>query len=262
MELGLAGKTAIVTGGASNIGRAIALALAKEGVKVAIADYDETQGEKVAAEIAAQGGEALAVPVDVTDPAQAEQMVAKTLEKFANLDILVNNAGGFSGRVQLFQEETREKWEKIVALNLWGVIHCTNEVLPHMTKHNGGRIINLGSDAGRIGEFKQVMYSGTKGGVIAFSKAIAKEIGRYGITVNVVCPGAAPPKEGEIGEKSMWSGGGILSPEQLEKATKAYPLRRLGEAEDIAHAVVFFASDAASYITGQTLSVSGGYTTL
>ncbi len=261
MDLELDGKTVIVTGGGSNIGRAIVLAFAKERANVVIADIDEVQGQKVAKEANAIGGKIIVIKTDVTDVDSVTIMVRKTLEQFGRIDVLVNNAGW--GMDRLFIEKPRAEWEKEVNINFWGVINCTRAVLDHMIERKYGKIISIGSDAGRMGEYREAVYAGCKGGVIAMSKALARELGRYGINVNVVCPGMTLPESAEhTGELSMWKGpmGQFLTPEVQEKAAKAYPLRRLGKPADVANLVVFLASDVASFITGQTISVSGGYT--
>ena len=261
MNLNLEGKTVIVTGGGSNIGRAISHCFGEERANVVIADFDEAQGAKTTDEIKKQGGEVLFVRTDVTNWDQVVAMVKKTNEAFGPIDILVNCVGWNVD--QLFMEETREKWEKVIAINLWGVINCTRAVLDQMIERKGGVVVNIGSDAGRMGEFREVVYAGAKGGVIAITKALAREMGRYGIRLNVVCPGTTVPESKEqVGEKSLWAGDMIkmFTPEVLQKVVKVYPLRKLGKAEDIANAVAFMASDRAGHITGQTLSVSGGYT--
>jgi len=261
MDLEFAGKTVIVTGGGSNIGRAISLKFAEEKANVVVADLDEKQGEKVKKEIEAKGGSCIAVKTDITDTANVVAMVEKAVNKFGGVDILVNNVGWNID--DQFLNENHEKWRKIIDINYWGVINCTRAVLDGMTEKKRGVIVNIGSDAGRMGEFREVVYSGCKGAVIAFSKALARELGRFGIRINVVCPGlTVPQNKDEIGNESLWSGDmmNIFTPEAQERAAKAYPLRKLGKAEDIAQAVVFIASDCAGHITGQTLSVSGGYT--
>ena len=262
MDLGLAGKTAIVTGGAANIGRAISLAFTREGANVVIVELDESQGKKVAAEANAMkaGGRCIVVKTDVTKLAEVEGMFKKALNEFGKVDVLVNNVGW--DILQLFTETNPEFWDKVVALNYRSNLNCIKTVLRHMIERKSGSIVSIGSDAGRVGEFREAVYSGCKAGVIALSKAIAREVGRYGIRLNVVCPGTTVPSPEEIGEGSMWKKGGvadIFTPEMQEKIAKNYPLRRLGKGQDIANAVAFLASDAASFITGQTLSVSGGY---
>ena len=260
MELNLAGKTAIITGGASNIGRAISMAFGAEGTNTVVADIDETQGQKVVQQINSQGTKALYVKVDVTDHTSVEAMVAKVLKEFGSIDILVNGVGWLIDR--LFIEKPRAEWEKEINLNLWSDINCIRAVIEHMIEKKYGKIVNIASDAGRAGEYREAVYSACKGGVIAMSKSLTREVSRYGININCVCPGLIVPDESEVGEGSMWKGDllSVFTPEAREKAIKVYPLRRLGKGQDIANAVVFLASDAASYITGQTLSVSGGYT--
>jgi len=261
MDLNLAGKNVIVTGGGSNIGRAICHDFAKENVKLTIAEMDETQGKKVEQQVKELGCDAMFIKTDITQNDQVEAMVKQVNDKFGTVDVLVNNVGWNVD--DLFLKETREKWEKIVAINFWGFLNCTRAVLDQMVERKNGVIVNIGSDAGRMGEFREVVYSGCKGGMIAFTKALAREIGRSGIRINVVCPGLTiPDSKDDIGEKSLWAGGmmDIFTPEAQAKAAKAYPLRKVGKASEISKAVLFMASDCASHITGQTLSVSGGYT--
>jgi 2-hydroxycyclohexanecarboxyl-CoA dehydrogenase len=261
MELGLAGKSVIVAGGASNVGRGIVLAFAREGSHIVIADIDEVQAEKTARLARKQGGKIITAKTDVTDPHQCQALVKKTLDEFGRLDILVNCVGWIYDR--LFVEKPREEWLKEVDTNYWSVINCTRAVIDHMIAQKSGKVISLASDAGKIGEYREVVYAGAKGAVIAFSKSLAREVGRYGININVVCLGTVPPtSDKEIGSESMWRSGGLfykMTPEVKEKMAKAYPLRRLGRAEDVASAVLFLASDAAGWITGQAISVDGGY---
>ncbi|HEY8760341.1 MAG TPA: 3-oxoacyl-ACP reductase family protein [Candidatus Dormibacteraeota bacterium] len=260
MDLGLAGKAAIVTGGANNIGRGIALGFAAEGARVLIADIDEQRAGQVAAEA---GGETATQRTDVSSWESTQAMAARAVELFGRIDVLVNCAGGTIDR--LFLEKPREEWEREVAINFWGFINCSRAVLDQMVEQRSGAVVSISSDAGRMGEWREAVYSGTKAGIIAMSKSLAREMGSKGIRFNVVCPGFIPGRKdagGDFGEGSMWSGkqGEQFPDELLEKIAKTYPLRRLGRPEDIAPAVMFLASEAASYITGQTLSVSGGYT--
>lgn len=262
MDLQLAGKSVIVTGSGSNIGRAIALAFAREGAKVAIADIDGQQCQKVAQQAREQGaGEVLAMPTDVTNWGQV-QMLAGTVEQaFGSIDVLVNNVGWTFDR--LFMEKPREEWEKEIQLNLWSNINCTRAVLEPMLKAGKGSVVNIGSDAGRMGEFREVVYSATKAGVIAMAKSLAREYGRKGVRFNTICPGTTMPEsDEEIGEHSIWATGmkEWNTPEMRERIAKAYPLRRVGQPCDVSNAVLFIASDCAAFVTGQTLSVSGGYT--
>jgi len=261
MELGLVGKAVIITGGGSNIGRGIVLAFAREGSHIVIADIDEVQGEKTAKLARKHNGKVVMVKTDVTNPEQCQAMVRRTLDEFGRLDILVNCVGWIYDR--LFIEKPREEWVKEVDTNYWSVINCVRAVIDHMIAQRSGKIISLASDAGKVGEYREAVYAGAKGAVIAFSKSLAREVGRYGLNINVVCLGTVPPaSDEEIGAESMWRSGGLfykMTPEVKEKMAKAYPLRRLGKAEDVANAVVFLASDAASWITGQAISVDGGY---
>lgn len=262
MELGLAGKTVIVTGGGSNIGRGISLAFAREQVNLTIADIDEGQAKKVAAAADELRAKTLVVKTDVSSWEQVQAMVKKTLDTFGHIDVLVNNVGWTTDR--LFIEKPREEWEREIQLNLWSMINCTRAVLDSMIAQKKGAIVSIGSDAGRMGEFREGVYAACKAGVIGLTKTLAREVGKHGVRLNVVCPGTTmPEKEEEIGETSMWAGSlgkGWNTPEMRERIARNYPLRRIGRPEDVANAVVFLASDAASFITGQTLSVSGGYT--
>jgi len=262
MQLNLAGKTVIVTGAGSNIGRAIALAFARERSNVVVAEIDETQGGKTAAEAEALGAQALAIGTDVTRWESVQAMVRAVEDRFGRVDALVNNVGWT--RDALFVDKPREEWEREIQLNLWGMIHCTRAVLDGMIARKGGAIVSMGSDAGRMGEFREGVYGACKAGVIALSKSIAREVGKYGIRLNVVCPGMTMPKtDEEIGELSMWQAEenrAWRTPEMQARIAKVYPLRRVATPDDVTGAVVFLASDAASFVTGQTLSVSGGYT--
>jgi 2-hydroxycyclohexanecarboxyl-CoA dehydrogenase len=260
MDLNLTGRAVIVTGGANNIGRTIALAFAGEGARVLIADIDEARARAVAGEAA---GSVFAFRTDVSSWESAQAMAGEALERLGGIDVLVNCAGGTIDR--LFLEKPREEWEREVAINFWGFINCTRAVLDHMAAKRSGCVVSIGSDAGRMGEWRETVYSGTKAGIIAMSKSLAREMGSAGIRFNVVCPGfvpGPPQAEGDFGQGSMWAGeqGSQFPPEMQAKIARGYPLRRLGTPEDVAPAVLFLASDAASYITGQTLSVSGGYT--
>jgi 2-hydroxycyclohexanecarboxyl-CoA dehydrogenase len=263
MELNLKGKSVVVTGAGSNIGRAIALAFAREAAHVTIAEIDPAQGEKTAAE-ARQGGAASAVvvPTDVTRWESVQAMVREVEGRTGAVDVLVNNVGWTLDR--LFVEKERAEWEKEVQINLWGMINCTRAALDGMIARKAGAIVSLGSDAGRMGEFREAVYGACKAGVIALTKSVAREVGRHGIRLNVVCPGMTmPASEEDFGALSMWaaeSNRAWGTPDMQARIAKAYPLRRIGKPEDVAGAVVFLASDAASFITGQTLSVSGGYT--
>jgi len=268
MDLGLAGKSVIITGGGSNIGRGITLGFAREGSNILLADIDEPQGQKVAKQVEALGAKIIFVKTDISQNDQVEAIVKEGLDKFGQIDVLVNNVGWNGGSP--FMERSREQNEKEVAINLWGPVNCIRSVLPHMIERRYGAIVSIGSDAGRVGESLSSIYSACKGGIIALSKSIARELGRrYGIRLNVVCPGLTLPGDPpghyqpgseEVGEKSVWSYPWYSEEKIQQIIAKAYPLGKIGSPEDIANAVLFLSSDRAGHITGQTLSVSGGYT--
>ena len=260
MDLGLTDRVVIVTGGASNLGRAITLGFTAEGARVVIADVDDEQAKRVKSE--APSGSIIARHTDVTRWESVLSTVQFAESSMGRVDVLVNCAGWTIDR--LFIEKPRSEWEREIAIDTWGFINSVRAVLDPMIKRGYGRIVSIGSDAGRMGEWREAVYSGTKASVIAMSKAIAREVGKYGITLNVVCPGLIPGSPETSGEHSIWSSeqSKMFTPEALEKAAKAYPLRRLGTPDDVVPAVLLLASDRASYITGQTLSVSGGYTML
>ncbi len=260
MELGLKGKTAVVTGGAANIGKAIVEGFSEEGANVVIADVDEAQANRVVGEL---GANALFVKTDVTDRSQVEQLVERTVERFGQIDILVNNAGWTNNG--LFLEKPVEDWEREVAINLWGPINCVKAVAPSMVARSYGKIITIGSDAGRVGEYQEAVYSACKGGMIALSKALAREFGRYKLNVNVVCPGLTLPENpDDVGVNSLWHSESPQSAlfqneETLAKIVRRYPLRRHGVPDDLVPMVLLLSSDKTSYVTGQVISVSGGY---
>lgn len=263
MDLGLAGKTVIVTGGGSNIGRGIVLAFAGEGSNIVNADLDEKQGRKTVDDANALGGRAVFIKADVTDYASVQAMVDKTLDAFGEIDVLVNNVGW--ANESPFTGKPRGDIEKEISLNYWSVINCTRAVAGCMIEKEYGKIVNISSDAGRVGVPKGVTYSATKGAVIAYSKAIARELGRHGINVNVVCPGwVVPENPDDAGEGSFWHQRALDSypPEVLQKQISGCVIRRLGRPQDIANMVVLLASDVTSYVTGQTVSVDGGLTML
>ena len=246
----LEGRIALVTGAGRGIGRAIALALARDGARVAVADKDGAGADAVAAEIAALDRRAIGIRVDLTRRAEVEAMVARTVAELGPLDVLVNNAGW--DYVQPFLESDEETWDKIIALNFKGVLYTCRAALPGMVERGGGRVVNVGSDAGRGGSFGQAVYSGTKGAVIAFSKTLARELAKHRIAVNVVCPGLTETHLLQECRERM--------PKVMDAVTRAIPWGRVGNPEEVAEAVAFLASPAAEYITGQTLSVSGGLT--
>ncbi len=241
-------KVAIVTGAGRGIGCAIAKIFSDEGAKVVVADLDFNNAAGVAGEISEAGGSALAVKVDVSVKKSADAMVEAVLERFGQVDILVNNAGW--DKIEPFMDSTEDTWDRVIAINLRGCINCCRAVLPAMISRQYGRIVNISSDAGRVGSTGEAVYSAAKGGVIAFTKTLAREMARYAINVNCVAPG---PTDTQLFAQLVTG-----NPKIAEAMVKRIPLRRLGQPRDIAYAVLFFSSDEASYITGQTLSVNGG----
>ncbi len=245
----LSGKVAIVTGAAQGIGRAIAERLASEGAKVAIADINEAGAGQTAQEIRAGGGQAIAVKLDVTSLEQAAAAMDRVERELGPIDILVNNAGW--DKVQPFVENTPEMWERVIAINFRGPLNCCKAVIPKM-QARGGKIVTISSDAGRVGSMGEAVYAGCKAGLIGFSKTLARELARNRINVNVVCPG---PTDTALLKSAMADRPGVL-----DAMAKGIPMRRLGQPQDIAGAVAFFASADSDYATGQVLSISGGLT--
>ncbi len=242
-----------MTGGGQGIGRAIALALARAGAQVAVLDVVGEAAERVRREIEAVGVKGLALDADLRRRDDVERAIADVVAQWGRLDIVVNNAGW--DRMQPFLESDEETWDKIIGINFKGALYVLRAALPHMVQRGGGRVVTIASDAGRVGSSNEAVYAGTKGALIAFSKTLAREVARHGITVNVVCPG--------ITETALLQGMRDESPKNakvIEAIGRAIPLGRIGVPEDIAGAVVFLASPEAGYITGQTLSVSGGLT--
>ena len=244
------GKVAIITGGAQGIGEAIARRLASESGTVAILDIQHEKAQVVADDIGSRGGSAIAVKMDIADSQDVRRAVKETEDKLGKVDILINNAGW--DKAVPFIELTEELWDKIIAINLRGPITVTRAVLDGMISRNYGKIVNIASDAGRVGSSGESVYSACKGGIIAFTKTLARELMRYNILVNCVAPGPTDtPLLAEVGEDI---------PKLREALEKAIPMRRIGKPEEQAAAIAFLASDEASFITGQTLSVSGGLT--
>lgn len=268
MNLGLQGQVALVTGGGQGVGRQICIELAAEGARVAVNDLVPERAEKVAAEITAAGGQALAAPADITRADDVQAMVDKAIAHFgAPVSILVNNAGIIperrekGGRTPPFLEMPTATGEKIVALNVNGTMNCCKSVLPGMVARKGGRIINIISEAGRIGEANMAVYSGAKAAIAGFGKALAREHGQDCITVNSIALGAVSHpgiKDGPLHVNATVENTPILG-----KMLKVYPISRgigrLSRPEDISGLVAFLASDRALFITGQTIGASGGF---
>lgn len=251
---GLKGKTAIVTGSGSGIGRSIALRLGAEGGMVGVFDINSTSADETAKRIEAAGGKAIAVGCDITDYAAVTAAVA-SFESQAGVgtDILVNNAGWDTPMPFLKTEENF--WKKVTAINWFGPLHMTHAVVNGMAQRKSGRVINIASDAGRVGSTGEVVYSGCKGATIAFAKALAREIARNDVTVNTVCPGPT-----ETPAMTAFVGTGEQGQKIRDAMVRGVPLGRIGVADDYPGIVAFLASDDAAFITGQTISVSGGLT--
>jgi 2-hydroxycyclohexanecarboxyl-CoA dehydrogenase len=247
----LSERVALVSGGGGGIGRAISLALGSEGVAVAVADMRAEAAAETAAAVEAAGGAALAVELDVTDGSSARAALERAGDALGPIDVLVNNAGW--DELVPFLDTDEAFWDRVIEINFKGCLRLTHATLPAMVERGWGRIVNIGSDAGRVGSTGESVYAGAKAAVIAFTKTIAREAATSGVTANVVCPG---PTRTPLLEGMAESGGEKL----VAALERAVPMRRLGEPDDIAAAVAFLASERAAYITGQTLSVSGGLT--
>lgn len=242
----LKGKIALVTGGSRGLGRVDALALAEAGADVVVADILMDGAEKTAKEVQAMGRKSFAIKMDVTNMEEVKEGVVRIKNELGSVDILVNSAATLDHLGQLLEQ--RDKlWERDLRVNLTGTFNCSRAVWPYMQEKKWGRIINMASVAGTLGGFGQASYSTTKAGIIGFTKTLALEGARYGITCNVVCPGI-------INSESFQ----FISAEMRERLIRKTALRRPGEPEDVAYAIVFLASDKANYITGIVLNVSGG----
>ena len=240
-------RTVIVTGGASGIGKATAFLLAREGARVFVGDVDESGGRATAAEGAADRLAIEYLPLDLTDKPSIEDFVTAVHQRAERIDGLVNGAGW--DQIQPFLENPPEMWDRIIAINLMGAVRLTRGVLPPMVAAREGKIVNISSDAGRVGSMGETVYAAAKGGLIAFTKSLARELARYQINVNCVCPG---PTDTPLLQRQ---------PERMKEAlTRAIPFRRIAQPIEIAQAVQFFLSRRSDYITGQVLSVSGGLT--
>jgi 2-hydroxycyclohexanecarboxyl-CoA dehydrogenase len=240
-------RTVAVTGGASGIGKATALLLARSGARVLVGDIDEAGGRATAAAAAAEGLAVEHLSLDLIDRGSIDGFVAALHDRTERLDGLVNAAGW--DQIQPFLENPPEMWDRVIAVNLMGAIRLTRGVLPPMVAAGRGKIVNISSDAGRVGSMGETVYAAAKGGLIAFTKSLARELARYRVNVNCVCPG---PTDTPLFQRQ---------PERMKEAlTRAIPFRRIAQPHEIADAVLFFLSARSDYITGQVLSVSGGLT--
>ncbi len=245
---GDAGRVALVTGSGRGIGRGIAEQLAGDGHRVVVADINPDTAGEVAA-----GLRGLAVRLDITDSASVDRAFGEVERELGPVEVLVNNAGW--DEFHPFLETDEEFWDRVIELNFKGCLRTCRRAVPGMVERGYGRVVNIASDAARVGSSLEAVYSGAKGGVVAFSKTLAREVARHGVTVNSVCPGPT-----ETPMLAQIAGAGQDSEKVLEAMRRAVPMRRLGRPEDIGPAVAFLASDGAGFITGQTLSVSGGLT--
>jgi 2-hydroxycyclohexanecarboxyl-CoA dehydrogenase len=243
---GLDGQVVVVTGAGRGMGQAIAVRLAAEGARVAVTDVDEKTALATAESLDGAAGFRL----DITDAAEVSARMDEIVAALGPVDALVNNAGW--DRMAPFLETDEDLWDRLIDINLRGPIRMTKAVLPQMVERGRGRIVNISSDAGRVGSTGEAVYSACKAGIIGFGKTVAREVARHNITVNAVCPGptATPLLESMVGDHEKL----------IESLKRGIPLRRLGEPDDVAGAVAFLVSDDAGFITGQTLSVSGGLT--
>ncbi|HYL88922.1 MAG TPA: SDR family NAD(P)-dependent oxidoreductase [Burkholderiales bacterium] len=241
------GKTAVVTGAASGIGRATAEALALGGARVVLGDINEEGGEAVAGALQVRGADVQFIRLDVTQPDSVQAFRDGALKRYGQVDILASVAGW--GKTEPFVKNTPEFWKKLIDLNFVGTIMITRAFLDPMIERNAGKIVTVASDAGRVGSLGETVYSGAKGGVIAFTKGLAREMARYNITVNCVCPGPTDtPLMAAV-------------PDKIKEAfSRVTPMHRLAKPSEIADAILFFASSQSDFVTGQVLSVSGGLT--
>lgn len=249
----MSNRVALVTGGAQGIGKGIATSLGQHGFRVAVADLNLATAEETAKEISASGAEATAVEIDVTSTPSVQAAVTTAESELGPIEIVVNNAGWDD--FMPFVKTTEEFWDRILDINYKGALRVIHTTVPGMIERGFGRVVNIGSDAGRVGSSLESVYSGAKGGIIAFTKTLAREVATKGVTANTVCPG--PTDTPALRHFAEGSGD---AEKVIGGMTRAVPMKRLGTPDDVGPAVAFFASDAAGFVTGQTLSVSGGLT--
>jgi len=250
----MSNRVALVTGGAQGIGAGIATTLGAKDFRVAIADLNVDAARQTAEAITAEGGTAIGVEADVTSTASVQSAIKQVSEELGPIEVAVNNAGWDD--FMKFVDSTEEFWDRILEINFKGALRVIHTVVPGMVERGWGRVVNIGSDAGRVGSSLESVYSGAKGGIIAFTKTLAREVATKGVTANTVCPGPTDtPALRKFADNSGQDAEKVLS-----GMVKAVPMRRLAQPSDVAAGVAFFASEEAEYITGQTLSVSGGLT--
>jgi len=267
METGLAGRTVIVTGGNANIGRGVALAFAAEGANVVIVGRDEAQGARVCDDLLERGAkDALWQRADVTDRAQVDRMMSAVHAQFGAIDVLVNNVGG-NVDFDAFVDSDPHTWNQDIALNIVSTLNCTHAVLPGMLDRSYGRIVNIGSTAGLIGDPMLAVYSAMKGAVHAFTKVLAIEVGKRGITVNAIAPYGTLPEDPvrDVSSGSRWHSDGVFARVAATRRDELHAIgrptvmqRQTAFPAEIGAAAVYFASDAAAFVTGQVLAVDGG----
>ena len=259
MDLGHTGKVVLITGSGSGIGQHTAVAFAREGAKVAVNDISQDGIAETLGMIEAAGGEGMAAQCDITDTAAVAAMIAAVEKNWGRLDVLVNNAAVMTQHA-LFLEKTPEQCDTEIKVTLYGTINCCRAALPGMIDRTYGKIVNIATDAARIGQEREAVYAAAKGGVISFTKSIAKEVGKDNVNANVISPGATnSPMRNAILDKMRATMGAEKVAEREERVKRVYPLRRIGEMEDVSNAILFVASDSARHITGQVLSVNGGF---
>ena len=246
-------RVALVTGGGSGIGREICLGLAMAGNKVAAADLNKTGADETVKIINAAGGIACSITMDVADTNSVADGLFQAVDEFGPIEILVNCAGWDD--LMRFLDTYEDFWDKIIDINFKGVLRTVHHCLPSMIENGFGRVVNIGSDAGRVGSSLEAVYSGAKGGIIAFTKTVAREMARNGITANVICPGptATPLLDGIVAASD--NGDKVIG-----AMARAVPMKRVGQPQEVASGVIYFCSEEAGFVTGQTLSVSGGLT--
>ena len=250
MDMGIEGKAAVITGAASGLGRETARYLVRDGAKVLLSDVNQENLDALAQELTTAGGTVETTTTDVRDYGECERLAATAKDKFGGVDLLLASAG-VGGAHQFFVDSTPDDWELMLQVNVRGILNTNRCIAPLMVERKSGSIVNIASEAGKVGEKRIVVYSATKGAVISFSKAFALEMGRFKVRVNAVCPG--------VTRTAMTTHFGNPGDATYEAAAKLYPLGRLGEPEDVASLITYLLSSQSGWITGQAISVNGGF---